>query len=192
MFLPKKPSQEEINRFISSQHGSPFSYAEVGGTRSQPPSGYIIDHNRKRLGEGIDGFERAVAAIKNWKQFDLGWVSAVPKNAPIEMGSVVAIMTKHFGFWSLNACRIVYLINDEHPVKRFGFAYGTLTGHVETGEERFTIEWHPASNEVWYDILAFSRPQNVFVKLGFPIARMLQKRFARDSLAAMGRCFGDV
>jgi uncharacterized protein (UPF0548 family) len=190
VFLPKRASEQEINSFISSQHGSPFSYAEVGATRTQPPSGYIVDHNRKGLGQGIDRFEKAVAAIKNWKQFDLGWVSAVPNNTSIEVGSVVAIMAKHFGFWSLNACRIVYLINDEHPIKRFGFAYGTLSGHAETGEERFTIEWHPDSGEVWYDILAFSRPQNLFVKLGFPLARMLQKRFARDSMAGMSRLCG--
>ncbi len=187
VFLPKRPSQEKIDTFISSQRGSPFSYAEIGATQSQCPSGYIIDHNRKRLGQGIDLFKTAVEALKNWKQFDLGWVSAVPKGTPIEVGAVEAIMTKHFGFWSLNACRIVYLINDEGPVKRFGFAYGTLTGHVESGEERFTIEWHPSTNEVWYDILAFSKPQNILVKLGFPLARMLQKRFARDSMSAMSR-----
>jgi uncharacterized protein (UPF0548 family) len=135
----------------------------------------------------MDRFERAVTAVKNWKQFDLGWVIAVPKNTPIEVGAVVAIMTNHFGFWSLNACRIVYLINDEQPIKRFGFAYGTLADHVESGEERFTIEWHKDRNEVWFDILAFSRPRNVFVRLGFPLARMLQKRFVRDSMAVMSK-----
>ena len=140
----------------------------------------------------MDRFESAVAALKNWKQFDLGWVTAVPRHTPVEVGAVVAVMTKHFGFWSLNACRIVYLINDEKPVKRFGFAYGTLSGHVERGEERFSIEWHPDTNEVWYDIFAFSQPHNLLVQLGFPLARMLQKRFARDSMAAMVRCCGDV
>jgi uncharacterized protein (UPF0548 family) len=149
------------------------------------PSGYTVDHNRKKLGDGMDRFETAVGALKSWKQFDLGWVKAVPVSTPIKVGAVVGILTRHFGFWSLNACRIVYLINDEQPVKRFGFAYGTLTDHAETGEERFTIEWHAETNEVWYEILAFSQPYHPLVRLGFPVARMLQKRFARDSMAMM-------
>ena len=67
---------------------------------------------------------------------------------------------------------------------RFGFAYGTLPDHVERGEERFTIEWQ-ADDSVWYDIYAFSRPKHPLARLGFPVTRMLQKRFARDSLAVM-------
>jgi uncharacterized protein (UPF0548 family) len=67
---------------------------------------------------------------------------------------------------------------------RFGFAYGTLPDHVERGEERFTVEWR-ADDSVWYDIYAFSRPKHPLARLGFPITRMLQKRFVRDSLAIM-------
>jgi uncharacterized protein (UPF0548 family) len=187
VFLLPKPSAEKIARFISSQQGSPFSYGEVGATRTQLPTAYTVDRNRRKLGEGAEVFERSVAALKSWKQFDLGWVRAVPTETPIKVGSIVAILTHHFGFWSLNACRVVYVIDDEQPVKRFGFAYGTLADHVETGEERFMIEWHRDTDEVWYEILAFSRPHNFFVKLGVPLARMLQKRFARDSMAAMSR-----
>jgi len=40
---------------------------------------------------------------------------------------------------------------------------------------------------VWYDILAFYRPQQLLAQLGYPFARRLQKRFARDSAAAMLR-----
>jgi uncharacterized protein (UPF0548 family) len=82
---------------------------------------------------------------------------------------------------------VVYLINEDGPVKKFGFAYGTLASHVERGEERFTIEWHADDDSVWYDILAFSRPNKFIVKLGLPLTRMLQKRFARDSLAVLAK-----
>jgi uncharacterized protein (UPF0548 family) len=186
MFLPRKPSEEQIRHFISRQSKLPFSYPEVGASRETPPSGYTIDHNRIELGTGQETFERAVAALKNWRQFDLGWVRAVPGDTAIEVGAIVAILTRHFGFWSLNVCRVVYLINEDGPVKKFGFAYGTLSTHVERGEERFTIEWHRDEDSVWYDILAFSRPNKLLVKLGLPLARMLQQRFAKDSLSAMG------
>jgi uncharacterized protein (UPF0548 family) len=187
MFLIKKPSNEQIQQFVLSQRDIPFSYSEVGATRDDPPGEYTIDHNRRKLGAGARVFERAVAALKEWKQFDLGWVQMVPAGTPIEAGSIVAILTKHFGFWSLNACRVVYLINEDGPVKKFGFAYGTLASHVERGEERFTIEWHADDDSVWYDILAFSRPNKFIVKLGLPLTRMLQKRFARDSLAVLAK-----
>ena len=187
MFLPRQPSDETIRQFISSQHDLPFTYREVGATRSEAaPPGYKADHNRAKLGDGEDVYLRAVAALRNWKQFDLGWVAIVPPNTPIELGRIVAVQARTFGFWSLSAARIVYVIEDEAPVKRFGFAYGTLPNHVECGEERFTIE-RREDDSVWYDIYAFSHPQHPLVKLGFPLARMLQHRFVKDSLVRMAR-----
>lgn len=185
MFFLRQPSSETIQRFISSQRDLPFSYPEVGATAGELPSGYTVDRNRIRLGEGKETYERAVAALKLWKQSDLGWVRIVPPETPIVVGAVVTILTRHFGFWSLNACRVVYLIDEDGPARKTGFGYGTLSSHVERGEERFTIEWRRDDNSVWYHILAFSRPNQLLVKLGFPLARKLQKRFARDSLAVM-------
>lgn len=187
MFFLRQPSPEAIRRFISSQRALPFAYAEVGATAGKIPPGYVVDHNRIKLGAGKETFDRAVTALTDWEQFNLGWVKVVPSGTPLEVGSVVAILTRHFGFWSLSACRVAYLINDDGPVKRFGFAYGTLTDHVERGEERFTIEWHKADDSVWYDILAFSRPNKLPVTVALPLTRMLQKRFARDSLAAVAK-----
>jgi len=187
MFLPRQPSDETIRQFISTQHNLPFTYREVGATRSEAaPPGYSIDHNRIKLGDGEDVYLRAVAALRNWKQFDLGWVTIVPPNTPVEVGRTVAVQARTFGFWSLSAARIVYVIEDEAPVKRFGFAYGTLPNHMECGEERFTIE-RREDDSVWYDIYAFSHPQHPLVRLGYPVARKLQRRFVRDSLAVMAR-----
>jgi uncharacterized protein (UPF0548 family) len=91
------------------------------------------------------------------------------------------------GVWWLNACRIVYVIDETGPVQRFGFAYGTLPDHAETGEERFMIEWDRADDSVWYDILAFSRPRHWLARLGYPFSRLVQRRFARRSAEAMQR-----
>jgi uncharacterized protein (UPF0548 family) len=96
-------------------------------------------------------------------------------------GATVAVLVNHLGFWSLNAARVVYVFQEE---RRFGFAYGTLEDHAEKGEERFSIEWSD-NDSVWYDILAFSRPRQWQAQIAQPISRALQKRFARDSKAAM-------
>jgi uncharacterized protein (UPF0548 family) len=187
MFLNRPPSDEVIKQFIISQRDLPFSYAQVGATKDGPRDvpGYNVDHNRIKLGEGESTYRRAAVALRSWQQFDLGWVTVVPRRQPLEVGTTVAVQARTFGFWSLNAARIVYLLDERDSEKvRFGFAYGTLPDHVERGEERFTVEWH-ADDSVWYDIYAFSRPKHPLVRLGFPVTRMLQKRFVRDSLAVM-------
>ena len=178
MFRITEPSDEDVDKFIASQKNLPFTYAEVGATNTTPPSGYNVDHNRILLGTGEAVYKAGVEALKRWRHFDLGWVTIVPRGVPVEVGATVAVKARAFGSWSLSASRVVYTIDED---RRFGFAYGTLPDHVERGEERFLIEWLP-DDSVWYDILAFSRPKHPLVRLSAPLARMLQKRFARDSL----------
>jgi uncharacterized protein (UPF0548 family) len=178
MFSITEPGDEDVAKFISSQRNSGFTYADVGATNTTPPAGFNVDHNRIQLGHGEATYNRAVAALKLWRQFDLGWVTIVPPGVAIEVGATVAVKARAFGTWSLSASRVVYVIDEP---RRFGFAYGTLPDHVECGEERFLIEWLE-DDSVWYDILAFSRPRHPLVKLSSPLARMLQKRFARESL----------
>lgn len=185
MFFRREPSAAEVREFISSHQDLPFSYAEVGTTRTGAPSGYSIDHNRIHLGDGEETFQRAVSALRRWKQFELGWVAVVPSDQPIAVGTTVAVKAQVAGLWSLNATRIVYVIDEQKgATMRFGFAYGTLPDHLERGEERFLVE-RLEDDSVWYDLFAFSRPRHPLARLGFPLVRTLQKRFAVDSLAAM-------
>jgi uncharacterized protein (UPF0548 family) len=183
MFLISRPTRSQIDEFLRHRESDVFSYAEVGRTYEPPfPDRYNLDHNRIQLGNGLDDFERAKSAIRAWVMFKVPGVELIPSDTPIETGRNVAMVAHHMGFHSLNSCRIVYTIDEPD---RFGFAYGTLTEHVEVGEERFTVEFHDATGDVWYDILAFSRPGNPFVKLGYPYARHLQKKFAVNSKKAM-------
>ena len=149
-------------------------------------NGYVVDHNRVRLGSGEETFARAVEALHGWRMFDVGWVKVCWPDTPIGVGNTVAVLGEHYGFWSLNACRIIYLVEEGDGVRRSGFAYGTLPEHAQSGEERFTVEWDQ-NDEVWYDLYAFSKPNSVLVRIGKPFARALQKRFARDSMRAMAR-----
>ena len=186
MFLLKRPAAERIKNFLVTAQGLPLSYLEVGATRATPPPDYTFDHNFVRLGVGAGIFERAVGALKSWKHFDLGWVKLLPADAPIQVGVTVAILVNHSFLWSLNACRIVYLVDEpDGPIRRFGFAYGTTTQHAERGEERFIIEWNANDDVVCYDVRAFSRPAHWLAKIGYPLTRWWQRRFARDSLKAM-------
>lgn len=201
VFFLTQPNRKQIDRFLAAQRNRTFSYREVGASNrlasatptapapvaAMAPSGYQVDHHRVQIGEGRAAFARAVEGLRSWKQFDLGWVAAHPTTAPLEPGITVAVRVRHFGFWSLNAARIVYTFEEEGPVVRCGFAYGTLPEHAEQGEERFALEWHHEDGSVWYDLLAFSRPHHALASLGRPLARRLQKRFARDSMRSMAR-----
>jgi uncharacterized protein (UPF0548 family) len=185
LFRLTAPSEDTILRFIWKQKDSAFSYPEVGASASTVPTGYNLDHTRIQLGKGEVTWQRAKQAIRTWQMFNLPWLRLYWPNAPIQVGTNVAVSIRHFGFYSLNASRLVYVVDEDGPIKRFGFAYGTLAEHAERGEERFTVEWHRAEDAVWYDILAFSRPQSVLARLGYPLSRLLQKRFAAGSKAAM-------
>jgi len=190
MLSLRKPSVESIRHFLTEQAGKDFSYPAVGATATTPPAGYVVDHTRIKLGEGESVFRSARAALERWEQFRLGWVEAWSSETPIRSGEVVAVMGWAIGMWWLNSCRIVYVVDESGPVGKFGFAYGTLPGHVESGEERFLIEWDRDTDGVWYDILAFSRPNHILTRLGYPLVRRKQKRFGRDSAASMLRAVG--
>jgi uncharacterized protein (UPF0548 family) len=185
MFSLQKPEANSIRRFLEGQSKQPFTYAAVGATAGTPPFGYVVDHTRIKLGAGESVFESARTALQSWQQFRLSWVDAWPTDTLIRPGESVAVMGWAMGFWWLNCCRIVYVVDESGPIRRFGFAYGTLPGHAESGEERFLLEWDRTENSVTYDILAFSKPNHILTRLGYPLVRRIQKRFARDSAAAM-------
>ncbi len=187
MLFLRKPAAGTIRAFLAAQAKLDLTYAAVGATTTTPPAGYVMDHTRIKLGQGEMVFAAARAALERWQQFQTGWLEARPEDTPIKEGQVVAILARSTGVWWLNACRIVAVVDEDGPVNRFGFAYGTLPDHAGSGEERFLVEWDRQEGSVWYDILAFSRPRHFLARLGYPWVRRVQKRFGRESAAAMRR-----
>lgn len=187
MILWRKPTTQQVAAFLDQQRALPFTYEALGATAGTPPRGFTVDRTHCTLGHGKATFDAAHAALLRWQQFDLGWLEATPVSTPLEPGQVVAVVERIGGFYWLNACRIVYCVDETGPARRYGFAYGTLPGHAECGEELFLIQWDPATDEVTYDIVAFSKPRHVLARLGRPLVRLLQKRFGRDSVRAMQR-----
>lgn len=192
MLFLRRPTAETIQAFLAAQARLNLTYAAVGATATTTPAGYVEDHTRIKLGEGEKVFAAAKVALERWQQFRIGWLEATPDDTPIQEGQVVAILARSIGLWWLNACRIVAVVEEEGPVKRFGFAYGTLPDHAGSGEERFLIEWDRDEGSVWYDILAFSRPRHVLARVGYPWVRRVQKRFGRESGAVMYRAVAGI
>jgi uncharacterized protein (UPF0548 family) len=186
MFYARPPSPRDVEAFIARSRDLPLSYAPIGIAGQDPP-GYDVDEVVARLGRGDAVFERAKAALVDWAHFRLGWVELLPLKASIEPGTVVAVVVRQLGFWSLHGCRVLYHVGQQRGGTRFGFAYGTLTNHAEMGEEIFEVFTTPESGEVFYRIRAVSRPHALLARVGYPVVRRFQARFRRDSVAAMQR-----
>ena len=183
MWQLSRPTAERVREYREAQRRLPFSYPCVGVTRDggATPAGYDRDRNRQLLGTGAAAFAAARDAIRAWRMFPAPLATIEPAGIPIAEGEVAGVIVRAFGVWFLNAARIVYVIDEP---RRFGFAYGTLPGHAERGEERFLVEWL-ADDTVWYELDAISRPRYWAARVAYPVARRLQRRFARLSKASM-------
>lgn len=184
----RKPTPESIAAFIRSQHGAPLSYDFATLSQSIPsaktPPGYVLDQRREIIGSRPDQWERAKEAIRQWVMFQNGWTELHAPDGPPRVDNVVGMLTQMGGLWWLNLCRVLYVIDETKPLKRFGFGYGTLFSHVERGEERFLVE-QDADGNIWYDLAAFSRPRHPLARLAFPLTRRVQLQFGVDSMQAM-------
>ncbi|MEN9934279.1 MAG: hypothetical protein RLZZ387_858 [Chloroflexota bacterium] len=190
MLLLSAPSDSQIRNVLAAQRALPFSYSEVGASDVAPPLGYAVDRNRVLLGEGRAVYERARAALLAWRHIPGGWMRLLWPDVPVETGAAVAILVGLPGVWALSVCRVAYVIDEGGAAPRCGFAWGTLPAHVARGEERFTVELRE-DGSVWYEILAFSQPNHPLLRLGYPVMRLMQRRFARDSKRAMVRAVAE-
>ena len=146
-----------------------LTYAEIGATAdAELPSGYR-HLTRSRNLAGID-FDTAAAQLLTWQMHERSGLKVAASHASAELDAVV-LMRLGVGRVSLRVpCRVVYVINEPN---RIGFAYGTLPGHPESGEERFTIERDQA-RAVSMHIRAFSKPATLLARASGPIGRAMQ------------------
>src|SRR5690349_18570855 len=107
-----RPDQAAIRELLEIQRQLPCSYPEVGHTLDRAPPGYDNDHNRQLLGRGEAVFRAACDAIRAFRMFPGGWVFLEPQGAPIEKDQMLAMVARVFGVWWVNACRIVYVLDE--------------------------------------------------------------------------------
>ena len=191
MIRLRRPSGREIESLLGSRPA--LSYPEVGATaRLDSPTlrqslalRYDLDLHEFTVGSGRAAFDRARSALMAWRHFDVPWLEFRGPDR-VEPGQVVATVLRVAGLWFVNPCRVVYVDPGPDPV-RAAYAYGTLPGHAESGEERFEVSFEPVTQDVRYHIAAFSRPAIALSKLGYPLARRIQRRFAASSARALAR-----
>jgi uncharacterized protein (UPF0548 family) len=154
-----------------------LTYQEVGATAADRlPPGYGHMSASAQIGTGRDRFEQAADAVMHWGMQRGAGLRVEASSDTASISTVVVV--KMLGV--LRApCRVVYVI-DEPDVR--GFAYGTLPGHPESGEERFAVRYDPNTSAVYAEVSAFSRAATWWSKLGGPFVAVAQRVIAKRYL----------
>lgn len=163
-----------------------FTYEAVGATREDLaacPPGFHSLHVRTRLGEGEAVFRRAAEAVLTW---ELHRALGVGIDATAERAAEGVDVTVTLAGMIKAPCRIVWTVDEP---RRAGWAYGTLTGHPECGEEAFVVD-RTGDGTVWLTVAAFSRASKWYAKAGGPATRAFQHAYARRCGTVLRRLSG--
>jgi uncharacterized protein (UPF0548 family) len=173
-----------MTRLLEDLENTEPTYSDIGATLAgKKPEGFHQDHYEAVIGQGVDVFERAVEGLKTWKAHRLPGMRVFPGDQVIRTGATV-VVTLGTPIASVAApCRVVGIIDGQ---TRWGFAYGTLPGHPEQGEESFAVSMSP-DDTVHFEIEAFSRPSDPLVRLSGPIGRGIQRGGTASYLRALKR-----
>lgn len=162
---------------LEELQAAPLTYAAVGATVSTLPPGYARVHLSRALQRR--DFDSAVEDLLAWQVHQRAGLGVAASGSALP-GTVVD-MRLGLGVLAVRIpCRVVYVVDE--PDRR-GFAYGTLPGHPESGEEVFLLHRHP-DGHVEFTITAFSRPATLLARAGGPVARWVQIAMTRRYLAA--------
>jgi len=142
-----------------------------------------MEQHRAVLGSGEEAFRQARAALRGWQTHRSRWLRLYPGTLPPAEGRTVLVLLTFGSLCLAFGCRIVRVIDGE---RASGFAYASLPGHPERGEELFLIEWH-ADDQVTFTLRALSQPANRVYRLGRPAGTLLRFLGTRQYIRAMQR-----
>jgi uncharacterized protein (UPF0548 family) len=155
-----------------------LTYAEVGGTPNMQP-GYLNFRSSRAL-SGRD-FEATADKLMTWKMHEGAGLKVRASAERVAEGVVVEMRLGPGPFALRIPCRVVYVVAEE---QRVGFAYGTLPGHPERGEELFLVERRQDGSLV-ATVTAFSRPATFLARMGGPISRAIQRLMTKRYLQVL-------
>ena len=161
-------AQQDLLRRAST---SALTYPEAGVTAlPELPAGYRHLERTRVLGSGPEAYERACAGLLSWRMHRQAGLRPVATAPTAIAGACVVLLIGRRPLAILAPCRVVYAVAD---VDRQGFAYGTLPGHPETGEEAFVVSYRQ-DERVALTVRAFSRPATLLARAGGPVSRLAQ------------------
>jgi uncharacterized protein (UPF0548 family) len=172
-----------MDRTLERLCGLQPDYVDHGATLGEhSPPGFEHDRYERDLGHGAEVFERAKHGLSSWRAHDVAGIHVFLVDAEVEVGGTV-VVALGVGIAIAAPCRIVAVIDKP---RRWGFAYGSLPGHPEQGEEAFIVSWLD-NDVVRFGIHAFSRPSDRLVRWASPLSRRIQIRATQGYLDSLQR-----
>jgi uncharacterized protein (UPF0548 family) len=176
----------DVHAFVEGQAALELSYSERGATMGPLPVGYRHDFWSADLGPySPAAFDRAAQALRTWSVQAGAGMTVVPGGIVRNGDTFALVFRLPLAGYVLAAGRVVRVIDEPDLA---GFAYGTLPGHPEQGEEAFTVARR--AGRVIFEITAFSRPRHPLARIGAPLTRRLQVRANQQYIAAMHHVVG--
>jgi uncharacterized protein (UPF0548 family) len=162
----------------------PPTYPGVGTARSgTAPAGFRSVRSTAVVGSGRDAFERAAAAVLDWGAQRGAGLRVRASGSAGTPGTVVVLTAGLPRLGYDIPCRVVRARTDGDER---GFAYGTLPGHPESGEECFLVRLTP-DGDVVYEIRVFFRLASRAARLAGPVSLLLQRAATQAYVAAIRR-----
>jgi uncharacterized protein (UPF0548 family) len=171
-----------LRAFVTDQAALEYTYREVGASAGADlPAGYVHDRESADLGPFTpEVFDRAATALRSWRPQTGAGLIVFPGDPVAEGETFALVMALPVAGHVVAAGRVVFVVDE--PDRR-GFAYGTLPGHPEQGEESFAVVRR--GDRLVFEVTAFSRPRHPLTRLGKPVSRLLQRSTTRRYIAAM-------
>ncbi|TSA83040.1 DUF1990 domain-containing protein [Deinococcus detaillensis] len=156
------------------------TYSRIGVTLDPQTE---MEQHTVLLGTGQATFERGKAALQSWQTHQSRWLRLYPGTQPPAEGQTVLVLLTCAGLCLAFGCRVVRVLDGS---RQYGFAYGSLPGHPERGEELFVVEWH-SDDRVTFSLKADSQPANRFYRLGRPFGQLVRSLGTRQYLNSVRR-----
>ncbi|QIK68700.1 DUF1990 domain-containing protein [Nocardioides sp. HDW12B] len=158
---------------LAGWRDAPLTYDAPGCTLGgQAPPGFDrLDERFLLRRRDLDG---AAADLFSWRAQTGAGLRVRASEVPLELGTVVLLRIGLGPLGVTAPCQVVQVVDE--PDRR-GFAYGTLPGHPESGEELFVLE-RRGDGALELAVTAFSRPASLATRVGGPVARRAQRWMA--------------
>lgn len=175
-------SDGERDRLLAEARASDLTYDHVGSTLDTAPNPAApIREHHVDVGRGDGAFELAREGLRSWVTHTGINAAIEPPGQLVELGATVLVVLRVGPAYVIAPDRVVRVIDEP---ARFAYAYGTLPGHPERGEEGFIVE-QLDDGTVRVTIRVQARPATLAARAAAPLVTLLQRAALRRYLAAV-------